>query len=186
MKQSDSNVDEVTHTKLLGVNNDNHLSFPKHIDAITQTANRKCHGLVVLKRAGINTSSLVVLYQSQIRPSVAYSAATCYPYTTGTQQEQLEMTQKLALRIIFPEVEHYCDRLEMAGINKLCIELDLICRKYAMKVYQHPDHVVHDRIPRRPAGQRLSRRVSISDIYIPKTLTDKRGKSVHRNLKFFA
>ena len=186
LKQSDSNVDEVTHTKLLGVNNDNHLSFPKHIDAITQTANRKCHGLVVLKWAGINTSSLVVLYQSQIRPSVAYSAAACYPYTTGTQQEQLEMTQKLALRIIFPEVEHYCDRLEMAGINTLCIELDLICRKYAMKVYQHPDHVLHDRIPRRPAGQRFSRRVSTSDIYIPKTRTDKCGKSVLRNLKFFA
>ena len=162
------NVDEVTHTKLLGVNIDNHLSFQKHIDTITQTANRKCHGLVVLKRAGINTSSLVVLYQSQIRPSVAYSAAACYPYTTGTQQEQLEMTHKLALRIIFPEVEHYCDRLEMAGINTLCIELDLICRKYAMKVYQHPDHVLHDRIPRGPAGQRFSQRVSTSDISLSK------------------
>ena len=56
------NVDEVTHTKLLGVNIDNHLSFQKHIDTITQTANRECHGLVVLKRAGINTSSLVLLY----------------------------------------------------------------------------------------------------------------------------
>ena len=128
----------------------------------------------------------MVLYQSQIRPSVAYSAAACYPYTTGTQQEQLEMTQKLALRFIFPEVEHYCDRLEMAGINTLCIELDLICRKYAMKVYQHPDHVLHDRIPRGPAGQRFSQRVSTSDIYIPKTRTDKCGKSVLRNLKFFA
>ena len=180
------NIDTVTDTKLLGVNIDSHLSFQKHIDTITQTANRKCHGLVVLKRAGINTSSLVVLYQSQIRPSVTYSAAAWYPYTTSTQQEQLEMTQKLALRIIFPEVEHYCDRLEMAGINNLCMELDLICRKYARKVYEHPDHVLHDRIPRRPVGQRFSRRVSTSDIYIQKTRTDKCGKSVLRNLKFFA
>ena len=70
---------------------------------ITQTAYRKCHGLVVLKRAGINASSLVVLYQSQIRPIGTYSAAAWYPYTTGTQQKQLEMTQKLALRIIFPD-----------------------------------------------------------------------------------
>ena len=95
------------------------------------------------------------------------SAAAWYPYTTGTQQEQIEMTQKLALRIIFG-VEHYCDRLEMAGINTLCIELNLICRKYAMKVYQHPDHVLHDRIPRRPAGQRFSQRVSTSDISLSK------------------
>ena len=41
------NVDAVTDTKLLGVNIDSHLSFQKHIDTITQTANRKCHGLVV-------------------------------------------------------------------------------------------------------------------------------------------
>ena len=40
-----------------------------------------------------------------------------------------------------------------------------------MKVYQQPDRVLHDHIPRRPVGQRFSRKISTSYSYIPKTRT---------------
>ena len=139
----------------------------------------------MLKRAGIKTSSLVVLYQSQIRPSVTYSAAAWYPYTTSTQQEQLEMTQKLVLRIIFPKVEHYCDQLEMALYRT---------RPYLQKIYHEslPTSRVQTMCymtvsPEALWGKdSLVWRDSIYDIYHPKTRTVNSGKSVLKNMKPFA
>ena len=128
----------------------------------------------------------VALYRSQVRPSLTFSAAAWYPYTNNTQREQLEKTQKLALRIIFPGVDHQNERLALAGINPLNAELDLICARYASNVYQIQSHPLHNRIPKRPESQRYSRRISTSDIYVPKLRTDKCKRSVLKSIRYFS
>lgn len=158
-------VDQMTEAKLLGVTINNHLTFHVHRDNIIRTANPKCHGLLLMKWAGVNTDSLITLYQSQVRPSLTYSAAARYPYTTTAQREQLEKTQKLALRIIFHSTDHYDDRLALAGLRSLCRELNnLICSRYAENIYQLNNHLLHDRIPKHPEGQHFYRRTSTTDI----------------------
>ena len=75
-----------------------------------------------------------MLYKAQIIPTLTHTAAAWYPYATGNQQEELEIPQKLALRIIYPELEHYHERLAAANVSTLSEHLDNVCRKYAQKV----------------------------------------------------
>ena len=64
----------------------------------------------------------------QILPTVTHTAPAWYPFTTSGQQEDLEKTQKLALRIIFPELERYYEQLAAADIPTLCYVLK-VCRQ---------------------------------------------------------
>ena len=177
-------VEMENQAKLLGVVIDNHLNFGSHITSIRKAANKKCHGLLMLKKAGVNRESLVMLYKSQITPTLTHTAAAWYPYTTSSQQEKLESSQKLALRIIFPELEHYHQRLTAADLQTICENLDDICRKYATKVRKNTTHTLHQLIPKRPDGVRFSHRLSTSNIYIPKSRTTKCDKNVLRNPKY--
>ena len=165
------------YAKLLGVHIDSHLSFSHHVETIKRAANKKCHGLLLLKRAGVKQPSLVMLYKSQTLPTITHSSAAWYPYTTDYQQKDLEKSQKLALRIIFPEIESYAERLAAAGcLNTLNETLKSICRSYATKVKETTSHPLHDRLPKRPAGVRFPRRLRQLDLYIPKTRTVKGEK----------
>ena len=77
-----------------------------------------------MKQSGINSDSLVALYQSQVVPAVTCSAPVWFPMIKHYQQKDVEKIQKLALRIIFPECEHYCDQLAAAKLNTLCERLE--------------------------------------------------------------
>ena len=173
-----------TDAKLLGVLIDSHLNFGGHVSHVRKAANKKCHGLLMLKRSGIDQNSLVMLYKAQIIPTLTHTAAAWYPYATGNQQEELENSQKLALRIIYPELEHYHERLAAANVSTLSEHLDNVCRKYAQKVKDNSNHVLHHLIPKRPETIRYSRRLSSSDIYLPRTRTVKCDKNVLRNPKY--
>ena len=138
--------------------------------------------VVTQKRASVKQPSLVMLYKSQILPTITHSSAAWYPYTTDYQQKDLESSQKLALRIIFPEIESYSERLAAAGcLNTLNQTLRSICRSYATKVIDNTSHPLHDRLPKRPAGVSFSRRLTQSDLYITRTRTVKGEKCVLRN-----
>lgn len=177
-------VEVVENSKLLGVHLDSHLSFNHHIKSVKQTANRKCHGFLVLKKAGVNSDSLLIMYRSRILPSITHSAPAWYPYTTIYQRDILESIQRLALRIMLPEYEDYNERLLVTNMRTLCDELDNICSEYVTKVLEHSNHQLHHRIPKR-RGERYSRRLSSSDIYIKKSRTVKCNKSILKNAKYF-
>ena len=125
-----------------------------------------------------------MLYKAQIIPTLTHTAAAWYPYATGNQQEELENSQKLALRIIYPELEHYHERLAAANVSTLSEHLDNVCRKYAQKVKDNSNHVLHHLIPKWPETIQYSRRLSSSDIYLPRTRTVKCDKNVLRNPKY--
>ena len=72
-----------TDAKLLGVLIDSHLNFGGHVSHVRKTANKKCHGLLMLKRSGIDQNSLIMLYKAQIIPNWTHTAADWYPYAAG-------------------------------------------------------------------------------------------------------
>lgn len=57
-------VETVQATRLLGVHIDQHLSFQEHVAYITESANRKAHGLLALKQSGLSTEGLLQLYMT--------------------------------------------------------------------------------------------------------------------------
>ena len=105
-----------------------------------------------------------MLYKAQIIPTLTHTAAAWYPYATGNQQEEIDNYQKHALRIIYPELEHYHQRLAAANISTLNEHLDHVCRKYAQKVKDNSRYVLHHLIPKRPETIRYSCCLSSSDI----------------------
>ena len=122
-----------------------------------------------------------MLYKSQIFPTITHSSAAWYLYTTDYQQKELESSCKLALRIIFPEMESYCERLAAAGCFKTLNEtLTLVCTSYATKVKENASHPLHDHRQKTPAGKHFSGCLSELDIhvYIQSTRTVKREKGV--------
>ena len=57
-----------------------------------------------------------MLYKAQIIPTLTRTAAAWYPYATGNQQEELAISQKLVLRIMYPELDHYHETLAAGNI----------------------------------------------------------------------
>ena len=64
-----------------------------------------------MKRYGVDKNSLVLAYRANILSVVKYAAPAWYPYVTENSKLQLESIQKLALKIIYPEMDHYEQRL---------------------------------------------------------------------------
>jgi hypothetical protein len=175
-------VDIVHQSKLLGVYIDSHLNFHHHIKHIKLSTSRRCYGLLVLKKAGVNCDSLAMLYKAQVLPVVTHAAAAWYPYTTSQQRNTIENIQKLALRIVYPHKEHYVERLHEANVTPLCDYLDGICHKYAIRVKYDASHPLHHHIPKRPEGIRTSKR--LNSTYMPLSKTIKCGKNVLSNPKY--
>ena len=84
-----------------------------------------------------------------------------------------------AAYIIYPE--HYHERLAAANMSTLSKHMDNVCRKYAQKEKDNSSKTLHHLIPKRPETKCYSRRLSSSDIYLPRTHTVKCDKDVLRN-----
>ena len=60
-----------------------------------------------MKSYGVDKSSLVLAYRANILSVVKHAAPAWYPYVTENNKLQLESIQMLALKIIYPEMDHY-------------------------------------------------------------------------------
>mgnify|MGYP001790979048 CR=1 FL=1 len=180
-----SEIENVQHSKLLGVTVDSHLTFSEHIIERRKSANRKIHGLLVLKQSGVDKQSLTHLYKTQIIPTISHAAPVWYPLTTDQQKSDLEKCQKLALRIIHHDIEHYNDKLEAAQIPTLCTTLHDQCSAYMSRLRSNAEHPLRARMTSKPTG-RPKRAVSSahSDFYYAKTRTVKRSDFILANPKY--
>jgi len=180
-------IETTTCARLLGVDIDRHLKFDKHIERITTSARRKTHGILVLKQTGLNSASLVTLYKTQIIPTLTHASPAWYPFTTDEQRTEIEKCQKLALRIIFPSIESYGERMATAQVTTLCDVFDKLCQTYIHGLVRDKDHPLHSRLPFR-STQRTSSRLQpnphIASLYIPKARTAKRRRCLTVNKKY--
>jgi hypothetical protein len=98
VKISDVNIDEVYHTKFLGVTIDNKLSWKNHITYIKSKISK---GLGILYRARrfLDNKSLKTLYYSFIYPYLVY-CIELWGFTFKTYLEPLYLIQKKIVRII--------------------------------------------------------------------------------------
>src|SRR6201990_617111 len=88
--------------KILGLTYDTHFNFSKHIQNITNSANRK---LTIIRTLSQNNyinelATLITTYKQFIRPTLNYASPAWYPATSPTNTEKLQKNQNTALRII--------------------------------------------------------------------------------------
>ena len=110
-------IDRVSGYKLLGFIISNDLSWNEHCDSIHKKATKRLFVLRTLKRVGLGTNDLVLVYCSIVGSIVEY-ASPVWAAIPLYLDELIESVPQKALKIIFGRVD-YTEALVLAGLESL-------------------------------------------------------------------
>jgi hypothetical protein len=119
-KLGDSILQEVDNHPYLGVTISNNLTWNKHIDQITASANRSL-GFIMRNLYSCPLHIKVSAYKTLVRPLVEYSASVWDPHTK-ILSNKIEMTQRRAARFCFNDYKTKSEGCVTEMINKLELE----------------------------------------------------------------
>ena len=121
-------IERVSSHKLLGVIITNDLSWNEHCDSIHKKATKRLFVLRTLKRVGLGTKDLVLVYCSIVRSIVEY-ASPVWAAIPLYLDELIESVQRKALKIIFGRVD-YTEALVLAGLESLSDRRVGACKRF--------------------------------------------------------
>ena len=142
IKMNDLPFETVSQAKILGVTITKDLKWNVHIEDIIQRASKRIYLLRQLKKADVESCSLVKFYCACIRSILEYS---CQVFHTSLPQyltEELERIQKRSLRIIFPDLS-YKDAIGKANIGTLFDRRETLCEKLFSQIEVTNDNEKH-------------------------------------------
>ena len=123
-----------------------------------------------LKRAQIKSNELITFYLTCIRPVTEYACALFHNSLPKYLAEDLESSQKRALRIIFPQ-KCYEQALEDTGLPSLQARREHITAKLFREITDDPSHKLYSLLPpKNTCGINLRRRRTYT---VPKVKTDR-------------
>lgn len=167
-------IEQTKLAKLLGVHLDCHLTFAEHVRISINKTRTAVHGLLMLKRHGVRPDYLVKYYRTCILPILAYAAPSWYTFTSQSTKDTLEKHQSLCLRVIYPDVESYTERLSLAKISRLNDHLSNLCSRYIANIRINPTHRLTALLPTRQSVHRHSSRLPDTPI-VPRTSLQRRS-----------
>ena len=121
-------IDRVSSYRFLGVIISNDLSWNEHCDSIHKKATKRLFVLRTLKRVGLGTNDLVLVYCSIVRSIVEY-ASPVWAAIPLYLDELIESVQRKALKIIFGRVD-YTEALVLAGLESLSDRRVGACKRF--------------------------------------------------------
>jgi len=142
--------------KFLGLTIESHLTFKDHVEERVQKRRQAAYTLIKLKRAGVPPTALVQVYCTRIRTIVPYTTPAWFTMISNTSLNKLEGLQRLCLRVTYPELRSYSERLTIAGITTLADHLASSCKKYIQKAAL-PTHRLSGRVPMKRECHRVTR-----------------------------
>jgi len=152
----DESVQTTRTAKFLGLTIDSHLTLKDHVEERVQKGRRAAYILIKLKRAGVPPTALVQVYCTRIQTIVSYAAPAWFTMISNTSLNKLEGLQRLCLRVTYPELRSYSERLTIAGITTLADHLASHCKKYIQKAAL-PTHRLSGRVPMKRERHRVTR-----------------------------
>ena len=100
----DYNVSAVLSTKIWGIHLSSDLRWKLHIEHTVAKASKRLYFLRVLKRSGVDQSSLIKVYATCLRPVLEYGCQIWNYNSPHYLKEEIERTQRQALQIMSPPV----------------------------------------------------------------------------------
>ena len=149
-------IERVNHSKLLGVIIQDDLKWDLHVSYMYKKASKRLHYLRCLKRSGLSTSELRMIYLSIIRSVCEYACPVWSTSITKEQSHDLESIQRRALRIILPKLD-YPEACEKLNIPSLASRRNEICRAFFNSM-KNENHKLHDMLPQPRSSQYILRR----------------------------
>jgi hypothetical protein len=144
---NDSDIERVKSTKLLGVIINNTLTWNDHVDYICNKASKRLYFLRLLRRANIIPLDIVQVYCSTIRSLLEYACEVWHPGLSKQQCNKIEMIQKRALKVVFPELS-YSEALLKTNIPTLSDRRRERCETFFNNM-SNPTHKLHNLLPKR-------------------------------------
>ena len=127
-------VDQVSETKLLGLKIRDDLTWKSNTEMLTKKAYMRMIILKKLVQFDIPIEELIQIYILYIRSVVEQYAVVWHSSITKGEKNDLERTQKVALKIIFGNsYTTYSDVLEWAGLDTLAARRTKLCLNFATK-----------------------------------------------------
>ena len=105
-----------------------------HIKYCISKYNKALWALNHLKRANIDTITLLETYKVMLRPLLEYCCAVYNPMLNQEQVKQLERQQSTALKIIYGFEKDYDTLLSLSGINSLRVRREAAFEKFAINL----------------------------------------------------
>ena len=144
-------IQVVTHTKLLGFHLTNNLNWKKHIDEMTKKAYTRIWILKRLVRLGASQNTLVDTYIKQIRSILEYGVAVWHSSITLEQRLQIERVQATCMRVILGhEYQSAGSARQKLKLDKLENRRSSICQKFGLKASTHPNHSKWFKVNQKP------------------------------------
>ena len=138
-KISQTRIELVEQTKLLGVIISSDLSWTANTEYITKRCNKKTWMLRRLKNLGASQNDSLDVYIKQVRSLAEFAVPAWNSSLTGDDIVNLERIQKTALHIILgQEYKSYNSALKTTGLEKLSERRKKICIKFAKRAQKHP------------------------------------------------
>ena len=145
IEMNDEKLERVSNTKLLGVILNNKLTWGDHVDYICSKVTKRLYFLRLLKRAKISGNDIIHVYNSIIRSVMEYACEVWHPGLTKYQTQKLELIQKRAIRIAYPNIS-YEDALGTYTISTLHDRREHLCKEFFLKICK-PEHKLHQLLP---------------------------------------
>lgn len=104
-------IEQVSHSKLLGVIIADNLKWDQHINYICSKASKRLHFLTRLKRSGVEPAELLDYYRSVVRSVIEYACPVWFTNVADTSDTsghmwELELIQIRAFKIIMPHLSY--------------------------------------------------------------------------------
>ena len=185
IETDEQRIDSSEQVKILGFMFNNNTSMSANNSFIRRKFGLRVWTLTHLKRAKIDTPTLVKIYAASIRPVIMYAAQAYHFMLTEEQSDELEGLQRLALKIIYPPGTSYRRALEDSGLPRLDDFRNKLCRKFALKTSanpryagwfpknQPPSHDLRNREPYHEETARTERRRKSPIFQMRKILNEK-------------
>ena len=104
---------------------------------IVKKAGKRLYMLRVLKRSNADTSTLLTVYSTIIRPVLEYACEVWHCNITEYLSDDIEKIQKRALRIVLPTAS-YQEARQFTGIPLLKERRQTLCQRFFAKNAQGP------------------------------------------------
>ena len=142
-------LERIEAVKLVGVWLTTYLDWERNTKELCKKAYARITMLTKLKYVGVNREELVNIYILYVRSLLEYCAVVWHSTLTVEQKNNIEIVQKLCLKIILgPEYSSYENALRLTGLESLYARRENRCLQYALKSLLHPVH--YDKFPVNP------------------------------------
>ena len=142
----DQTLEVVNSAKILGITLRNDFKWNDHVDDSTKRASKRLCLLKLLKRAGVDSDTLVKFYCTCVRSVLEYACQAFHSSLPLHLSKQIERIQKRALRILCPG-ESYEAALNITGLETLFDRRENLSVELFQNISNNNQHKIFNLLP---------------------------------------